>query len=316
MENMNLKLLFKFIISCLFATYLSLSVDWSIIFHAFSEINPFLYIVSTLLACGSIICVAFKYHVLIKDTAISHTVVSLTKINLISRFYAIFLPSAIGPESVRWYKVTRNQEGRAFFLAVTIFERLIFLFVLIFSGFLPLFFYSSYPEILILRARLFPIVIVSISFIIIAKLYLLFPSIRIFFNTIIERIVPNRWHGHNTTNFFQNFSLKRPNLYLFIIIFGLSLFWQVFFLCRLFLLFKSAALPLNFIDVAWMGSLVLLLQVLPVSFAGIGVREGAYAYLFTLFNLPPEKGVLIGILFFSQMIILASIGGLFELIEK
>ena len=64
-----------------------------------------------------------------------------------------------------------------------------------------------------------------------------------------------------------------------------------------------------------MGSLVLLLQTIPVSFAGIGVREGAYAYLFTVFGLAPEKGVLIGIVFFSQMLILAGIGGLLELFE-
>jgi uncharacterized membrane protein YbhN (UPF0104 family) len=62
-----------------------------------------------------------------------------------------------------------------------------------------------------------------------------------------------------------------------------------------------------------MAPLVLLLQIIPVSFAGIGVREGAYAYLFGLFKLPPELGVLTGILFFSQEILFAVIGGMFEL---
>jgi hypothetical protein len=61
---------------------------------------------------------------------------------------------------------------------------------------------------------------------------------------------------------------------------------------------------------------VLLLQTLPISFAGIGLREGAYAYLLTLYGLPPEKGVLIGILFFSQMLIMAFVGGVFELTDK
>ena len=69
-------------------------------------------------------------------------------------------------------------------------------------------------------------------------------------------------------------------------------------------------------DVTWMGSLVLLLQVLPVSFAGIGVREGAYAYLFTLFDMAPEKGILIGVLFFTQMLVFAIIGALLTLLEK
>ena len=65
-----------------------------------------------------------------------------------------------------------------------------------------------------------------------------------------------------------------------------------------------------------MGSLVLLLQTLPLSLAGIGLREGAYAYLFRLYKLPPENGVLIGVLFFSQMLKMAAGGGGFELMER
>jgi hypothetical protein len=78
----------------------------------------------------------------------------------------------------------------------------------------------------------------------------------------------------------------------------------------------AASLPLTLVDVAWMGSLVLLLQTLPISFAGIGLREGAYAYLFSLYRLPPEKGILIGVLFFSQMLIMASVGGIFEFLDR
>ena len=69
-------------------------------------------------------------------------------------------------------------------------------------------------------------------------------------------------------------------------------------------------------DVTWMGSIVLLLQILPISFAGIGVREGAYAFLFTLFDMPSEKGILIGILFFTQMVIFAIIGAILNFFEK
>jgi len=61
---------------------------------------------------------------------------------------------------------------------------------------------------------------------------------------------------------------------------------------------------------------VLLLQLLPISFAGIGIREGTYAYLMTLFSIAPEKGASLGVLFFTQMLILATIGGILEFFEK
>ena len=99
------------------------------------------------------------------------------------------------------------------------------------------------------------------------------------------------------------------------VLFGifLSFVWQAFFLARVYSLFLSLQIPLNFLDVTWMASLVLLVQHVPISFEGLGVRETAYAYLFKIQGLPPETGALIGILFFSQMLLMSLIGGAFEL---
>lgn len=316
MVSKRLKFVIRLGISCLLVGYLAVKVDWALILLALKQIDLPLYATSTLLALVSSFFLACKYYLLIRGTSISRSIPSLIKINFISRFYALFLPSAIGPEAVRWFKVTRNQKGRAFFLAVTVFERLIFLFVLLLFGITPLFFYSSHAEIVTLRIRILPAVIVSLSFICLSITYYISPTVRSFLNSIIDRTLSWRWKQPDIASFLRNFSLKnsKPSLYAYI--FGLSLIWQIFFLGRLFILFKSAAIPLSFMDVAWMGSLVLLLQVLPISFAGIGVREGAYAYLFTVFNLPPEKGVLVGILFFSQMLLMSLIGGILELSSR
>ncbi|MDY6832174.1 MAG: UPF0104 family protein, partial [Thermodesulfobacteriota bacterium] len=72
---------------------------------------------------------------------------------------------------------------------------------------------------------------------------------------------------------------------------------------------------LGFLDVAWISSLVFLLQLLPVSLAGIGVREGAFAYMFIQVGLPPEQGVAVGVLFFSQFLLVAALGGVLELLD-
>jgi len=65
-----------------------------------------------------------------------------------------------------------------------------------------------------------------------------------------------------------------------------------------------------------MASLVLLVQVLPISISGIGLRETAYAFLFEIQDLSPEKGVLLGIVLFSQMLFTSSIGGALHLLSK
>jgi uncharacterized protein (TIRG00374 family) len=316
MVKTKLKLIFKIGLSLLFLTILSIRVNWRNIFQAFSGVNLFLFILSTLIIFISSLLLAVKYYLLIKDTEISLPLNSLVKINFITRFYALFMPSVVGKEAIRWYKVTRNQSGRIFFLASTVFERLTFISILLLFGFIPLFFYTSNSAINALRMRIFPFGLLGLTFIVYGLIYYAFPSARNFSNSILTKIVPTKFKHVVSNSFIQNFNIINSSPALWGYIFGLSFIWQITFLLRLFILFKAASLPLNFIDIAWMGSLVLLLQLLPISFAGIGMREGAYAYLFTLFNLPPEKGVIVGLLFLSQMLLIAGIGGILELIEK
>jgi uncharacterized membrane protein YbhN (UPF0104 family) len=280
------------------------------------SIDVGLYLISTLLAVFSGIIVAGKYYFLIRGSALDHSFAAIVRINFIARFYALFLPTAVGREVVRWVKVTRNKKGKAYFFATIVFERLTFLLVLLICGMIPLFFYPSNPDIDILSKRVLPIAAIGIFLVsLFIMLYILSPlrdRIKSWVYLTAQRIRPNL----EFDVYFANHELNPMTPNAFIVILGLSIIWQFFFICRLLVLIKAASIPLGFMDITWIGSLVLMLQTIPISFAGIGLREGAYAYLFTLFNLPPEKGVLIGILFFSQMLIIAFVGGILEFFEQ
>ena len=315
MVKPKLKLALKIGVSCLFVGYLSFKVDMSAIAAALKDVDLSFYLLSTLIAVLSNIFIATKYYLLIKASPINHSIYSLVKINFISRFYALFLPTAVGREWVRWLKVTRHQEGRSSFLASIIFERLTFLIVLILCGSVPLYMYGSISEIVTLRLRLQPWVILALVIIAASLSLYVSASVRYLAKSIGGRMLNHFFDGSRVELFVESFSLNNMKAAFYAAIIGLSFVWQIFYISRLFALIKAAGLPLDLIDIVWMGSLVLLLQTLPISFAGIGLREGAYGYLFTLYGLPPEKGVLIGILFFSQMLIMAFVGGIFELLD-
>ena len=233
-----------------------------------------------------------------------------------SRFYGIFIPTAAGSTAVRWYKVTQNKTGRAFFLATIFFERTTFCLVAILFAVVPLYFIASSEKVLILKARVPPIMILMFILLSITLAYLTVPKITTFINHSIRKIFLTRIKSQKIESFFDNFVLKNYNTSVYVTVFGLSFLWHLVFIVRLFVLFKTAFIPLTIMDAAWMGSLVLMLQVLPLSFAGIGIREGAYAFIFNLFGLVPEKGVLVGLLLFSQMLLFAAIGGFFEITQK
>jgi uncharacterized membrane protein YbhN (UPF0104 family) len=313
MVKPKLKIALKIGVSCLFVGYLSVKVDLTAIAAAVKDVDLSFYLLSTLIAVLSNFFIAGKYYILIKDSPINHSLLSLVKINFISRFYALFLPSAVGREFVRWMKVTRNQQGRSAFVASIIFERLTFLLVLILCGWLALRMVESKPEIIVLRQRLQPWLILALVIISALLFFYVSASVRSLAKSIIDRIFNRFSKRLNPGSFIESFSLNHMKAAFYAGTIGLSLVWQIFYISRLFTLINAAALPLHLMDIIWMGSLVLLLQTLPISFAGIGLREGAYAYLFTLYDLPAEKGVLIGLLFFSQMLIMAAVGGLFEL---
>jgi uncharacterized membrane protein YbhN (UPF0104 family) len=315
MDKRKLKIVFKISISCLFIGYLSFIVDLSFLADAIGSLDVRLYIISTLLAVFSSIIVAAKYYCLIKESTIKHSLFSLIKINFMTRFYALFLPSTVGKEAVRWIKVTRNQKDKTFFLASILFERLTFLSVLLLCGLIPLFFYKSNPEIELLRMRIMPAVAIGLCLVTILISFYIFQPARRLIKPLADGILRRIRKIVAVDTDSLEYSLIHMNAKTFYYTFGLSLIWQISFICRLFVLIRAASLQLGIMDVTWIGSLVLLLQTIPISLAGIGLREGAYAYLFTFFHLAPENGVMIGILFFSQMLIIAFVGGILELFE-
>jgi uncharacterized membrane protein YbhN (UPF0104 family) len=316
MVKKQLKIIIRLIISCLLVIYLASHIDWHPIISALREVDLLYYILSTCTALIAVFIVACKYFLLIQNTPLHHSIWSLTKINFMSRFYATFLPTALGSELVRWYKVTHFQRGKLLFLTASLYERLSFLAVLLLFGFVPLCFHTSYIGIIALREKLFPIMIPAFAATGLLLAIFIFPGVQPYIVSLAKRLISRIFPKRN-----QNWdSLYMPpdhnKKLLYFCVFGLSLVWQFLFLARMILLFNATHIQLAVVDIAWMGSLVLLLQIVPLSLAGIGVREGAYAYLFTLFNLAPEAGVLIGILFFSQMLIMALAGGVLELTDR
>jgi len=316
MDKKKLKIAFKLFISCFFVGYLCLKVQVSAIAAALKGIDLTFYMLSTLIAVASTFFIAGKYYILIRQSPIQHSLISLIKINFISRFYALFLPSAVGREFIRWIKITRNQGGRAYFLACILFERLTSIVVLLLCGTIPLLMHATIPAIEALKWRLLPWVVLALMLCFLFFTFYVSAAVRSGVQSIVVRLLGRYANKLNIASFFENFSLANLRASFYCAVTGLSVAWLIFYVARLSVLIKATNLPLNTVDIAWMGALVLLLQTLPLSLAGIGLREGAYAYLFTLYKLPPENGVLIGVLFFSQMLIMAAVGGIFELMDR
>jgi len=318
MKKVNSGLLIKAFISLAFISYLTVKLDLALVLDTLKEANIIFYLLSILVLPISLLLTTSKYYFLIRNSAVHKNVASLMKIQLIVRFYSLFFPSGIGREALRWYKITENKKGRINFLAIIVFERLIHVLFLLFFGLLPFIVDISYLKTgtININGWIWVIALPIIIFSVTAISYLRSPALQLKFKQFFLRLIPKAANWKYFSKFHEKFVVNNLSSGIFLVIIALHFLWIVFFTLRVYLLFLSLGVSLAYYHVAWMSLSVLLLQLLPISFAGIGIREGTYAYLMTLFSIAPEKGASLGVLFFTQMLILATIGGILELLEK
>jgi uncharacterized membrane protein YbhN (UPF0104 family) len=185
----------------------------------------------------------------------------------------------------------------------------------LFSG-IPLFWYGADGAVVAFRTMILPALAGLCGIVCVSLACYMFSGVRSRTLSILRAALPDRWKGADMEAALERLSTFRIGSSMGAQILGLSVLFQCLMITRVYLLCWGSEVHLGLPDVAWISSLVLLLQILPFFFAGIGIREGAYAYLFTLLGLQPEKGVLVGLLFFSQMLIFAALGGVCEMLEK
>ncbi len=313
MISKRFKLLLKIAGTIAFFLYLLWKVDLKAVGAAFDDVQASLYFYSLLLMFLNSLVLAQKYRVIMPPSGIRQPLWRLFRINLICRYYSTFLTAPVGQGVIRWHLMTEGREGQAKFIAVMVVERAGFLFALLALAGTAILLLDS-P---ILRAVHAPAVFWVWTLIApVAAFHLFFAFPRLHHDLVngllrlTQRSKPWLQQGiRHAVDLLSVFVGQHRVLGLGLL---LSLAWQAVFLFRAHLLAESMSLPFGFFDMAWMASLVLLFQILPISFNGIGLRESAYAYLFSLQGIAPEKGVMIGLLLLSQVMILSFFGALLQ----
>jgi hypothetical protein len=70
---------------------------------------------------------------------------------------------------------------------------------------------------------------------------------------------------------------------------------------------------LSIFVIGWISSFVTIVQMIPISIAGLGVREVSYAVLLSDYGISPEQAISFSITIFAVFVIVGLVGGLFEL---
>ena len=293
----NINLLIKTIVSVILLIYLYSIINFSALLLVYQNSNYFFFLYSCLIIVTIELLIVFRLKNLLNVLSTKFSIYYLLKVSLISKFYALFLPTGLGYGIVRWYKITKNTDHKFDFFILTLIEKIVFLITVILILGLSVFFLQN---IIIREFQLQSLYLVPLLLGMLVMLYLI--------------ISPNTNNWINRKKIFKRFRLNsfKTRWDLILGSFSYTLIIQTLIVLRIILLFYSVDLSMPFLDMVFVATLVFTIQALPLSIAGIGIRELAFVSIFSLYGIEPEVGVLVGLLFFIQMIIIACIGAIIE----
>ena len=234
------------------------------------------------------------------------------QINLAAVFYELFLPSYVTGGAVKWYKLSQSNKKRAEAFAAIALNRIINLIMLILVG--TIFWTLSEKTQL---AYIFSLVLVIFLGLVLLLYTILinnpvFEILSRLFEANRLRVIPNSIQLKLTkvTRAFGHFqSLTYP---VKLQILGTGVLQNLFGALTLFLFIHSLEISLSFINIAWIHPCEVLVTMLPISVAGLGVREGSLAVLLSPFGVALEKVLALSFLILMMRIFWGVIGGIIE----
>lgn len=241
------------------------------------------------------------------------SVYNIFRIQMIATFYSLVLPGDLVAGGVSWYKLSQPDSKYIEAGALLIFFRLVQISNLIFVGL-----FAAWMDQQIAAPEIRTIIVIGLFGIILMWV--------IFFSNQISKIltfITNKLNGKfsfltspltSVEKIFDSIlkfrSLSKNRL---IIVFSVSIIAQVIGLVYYLSLARAVNIQLSIFVIGWISTLVTIVQMIPVSIAGLGVREISYAVLLSDYGISPEQAISFSITIFAVFIFVGLLGGVYEL---
>ncbi len=302
----HLSLALKILCSAGLLAYLLRSVDLADVIRHLVEGQHELFGAAVAIYFIVVLLSTMRWKVLLDPLGSRSTFVELTRSYLVSAFFANFLPSNIGGDAVRVREAAQAAGSHGASLTVTVVDRAM--------GFLALY-VIAVPAYLLggeIPRRL------SGARIILSSLGLAFLLAGAIFLRpgLLERVTPGRhfrrlagWVQSGLGSARQTIHAYRADKRALVRAFLLSLLLQFLGVLYFYAVARGLRISLNLGTALLMVPLCTLIQALPVSFNGWGLREGLYVFYFHQVGLSRESALAFSIVA-ATLVMLLSLSGL------
>ncbi len=291
--------------------YLSQEIDFFAIIKVIASANLFYYSAAFAIVVVNWCLQAYQTQIMLKCQGMFFSIYEIFRINLESSFYTLFVPGGFGASNAKWYKLSRPEGKKAQSFTIIVVMRLLSIITMIAVGLVALLLKNpfNYPHInvivicILLLLVFLQLVIFNKMISAIVENYILSKLKRLIPGPLKEKIVKIQ----NSFYVFQE--LSSYNLFLILFI-PICLHLLVTF--SFFLISISVRMDVSIWVMMWITSVVLLIQIAPISISGLGIREGTLFFLLGKYNIPGSDALAFSFLVFSVSVLVALIGGVIE----
>ncbi len=299
--------LLKVLISFVLIYLIFKSMDLNVFLNHLKSMNLILYFLAVLVGFLGYFLSAIRWFVFTRAYKLNLTVFEANKYVFVSLFLGLILPSGAGVDLVRFlYAQRNNMQKRAEVLSSIFVDRLIGVIALVFLAFLGVYF--GVEKIREVAKELIWIMLLLIGFFI----FMLTPLFEKIIISLFGSIEKFRI-GERVQKLINSFSMYKQNKSIVLLSFLISILMQFFFGSSAFLISKALGFSLNPIEVILITSAVNFITMLPLSFSGIGIREGGFIF-FLSDKIGIEGAVALSILYYFSGILAFSPFGIMVLL--
>jgi len=301
----------KLIISCTLIFFLYRRIEFSELRSVLCNVNLLLMIPVFLLLFFNTFISSVKWHILLGADAIQIPLRGLIGSYLVGSFFNVFLPSNIGGDAYRIFDVSRRSLKPVNTFVSVFVDRLSGFCALAVMGFVfPAAGCLMLPN---NKVLILPVMVFALITMIIVALYqqkLLLTMMHLF---RLDRITRVR---DFTGQFLGSVAAYKQKKNVIAKIMGVSFVFQFTVILCIYLLASAIGLDIPFALFCVFVPMILLMEAMPVSIYGLGLRDAGYVFFFSQIGRPVEEALSMSLLYVTVTLVYASFGGIVFVCRK
>lgn len=286
----------KLLVSISLIAFLVSWIDFTKSLALFARADGWLIFLGSCLMVVQTVLSAFKWRILLRGQGIAVPFAKLLKTYLLANFVNLFTPGFIGGDAYRSVSVRAYTGGVARSLSSVLVDRITGFVALLILGAagLSLHFMTDYAW--LLGSAILAAITIGYALLVYAV------------GPFIDHLTARRTHGVFVLVRDLIAALRpTPTLWL---AFAVAFVFQINTIFIIWIWSTGLNLSASIAQLFLIVPVVYMMEILPISISGVGLREGTYALLFASFGLPPEQGVALGLLTSVMRYVVGALGSL------